>query len=272
MLRQEIFKIAEDSMKTLKKQGKLGDFDVPEILVEYPKNENCGDYSINVAMILAKQIKKSPIEIADLLVSEMKAQKQKSFEKIEAVRPGFINFFISPEILNFELKKILKDKEKYGQSKIGKGKTIVIDYSSANIAKPFGVSHLRSTIIGQAIYNLYSSLGYKTIGDNHVGDWGTQFGKLIYAIKKWGDEKEIAKEPIKNLVALYVKFHEQAAKNPELEEEARKWFRELEHNNPEAKRLWKKCVKWSLNEFNKVYKTLGIKIDLVLGESFTSQC
>ena len=109
---------------------------------------------------------------------------------------------------------------------------------------------------------------YKTIGDNHIGDWGTQFGKLICAIKKWGDEKEIAKNPIKNLVALYVKFHEQAEKNPELEEEARKWFRELERGNPEAKRLWKKCVKWSLSEFNKVYKALGIKIDLSLGESF----
>ena len=268
MLGIEISKIVKESIKNLKKQGKLGDFDVPEILVEHPKNRGCGDYSVNIAMILAKQIKKSPIQIADLLVAEMKLQKQKSFERIEAVNPGFINFFISPKLLNLELKKILKDKEKYGQSKIGKGKTIIIDYSSANIAKPFSVSHLRSTIIGQAIYNLYTYLGYKTIGDNHIGDWGTQFGKLICAIKKWGDEKEIAKNPIKNLVALYVKFHEQAEKNPELEEEARKWFRELERGNPEAKRLWKKCVRWSLSEFNKVYKALGIKIDLSLGESF----
>ncbi|MEA3344531.1 MAG: arginine--tRNA ligase, partial [Patescibacteria group bacterium] len=268
MLRKEVFKIVEESMQSLKKQGKLGDFAIPEILIEHPKNKDCGDYSVNIAMILAKQMKESPMKIADLLVSEMKLQKQKSFEKIEVASPGFINFFVSVKMLNSELKRILKNKGKYGESKIGKGKTIIIDYSSANIAKPFSVSHLRSTIIGQAIYNLYSFLGYKTIGDNHIGDWGTQFGKLICAIKKWGDEKEIAKDPINNLVALYVKFHEQAEKNSELEEEARKWFKELERGNAEAKRLWKKCVKWSLSEFNKVYKTLDIKIDLSLGESF----
>jgi arginyl-tRNA synthetase len=268
MLGRKISKIIEESIKSLKTQGKLGDFDMPEISVEYPKNKDCGDYSVNIAMVLAKRIKEPPIKIANLLVSEMKLQKQESFEKIEAVEPGFINFFVSSKVLNSGLEKILKDKEKYGQSKIGKGKTIIIDYSSANIAKPFSVSHLRSTIIGQALYNLYSFLGYKTIGDNHIGDWGTQFGKLIYAIKRWGNEKEIAKEPIKSLVALYVKFHKQAEKNPEIEEEARKWFKELERGNPEAKRLWKKCVRWSLKEFNKVYRILGVKIDLALGESF----
>jgi arginyl-tRNA synthetase len=268
MLGRKISKIIEESIKSLKTQGKLGDFDMPEISVEYPKNKDCGDYSVNIAMVLAKRTKEPPIKIANLLVSEMKLQKQESFEKIEAVEPGFINFFVSSKVLNSGLEKILKDKEKYGQSKIGKGKTIIIDYSSANIAKPFSVSHLRSTIIGQALYNLYSFLGYKTIGDNHIGDWGTQFGKLIYAIKRWGNEKEIAKEPIKSLVALYVKFHKQAEKNPEIEEEARKWFKELERGNPEAKRLWKKCVRWSLKEFNKVYRILGVKIDLALGESF----
>jgi arginyl-tRNA synthetase len=162
----------------------------------------------------------------------------------------------------------LVKKDKYGSSNLGKGKTVIVDYSSPNIAKPFGIGHLRSTIIGQAIYNIYKFLGYKVIGDNHIGDWGTQFGKLIYAIKKWGKEKEINKNPIKELHSLYVKFHKEAESNPELEEEARIWFKKLEQGDKEAKRVWKKCVDWSFKEFDRTYKILGIQIDLTLGESF----
>ncbi len=261
-IRKEIGKVI------IKKQKEkiLPEFDFSEIVVEYPKQRIHGHYATNVALIIAKKVKKKPIEIANYLKSEL--ENNYLFEKIEIVEPGFINFFISEKALLDGLRRILKEKEKYGKSDVGKSKTIIIDYSSPNIAKPFSVGHLRSTIIGQAIYNLYKLLGFKVIGDNHLGDWGTQFGKLIYAIKKWGDEKEIEKDPIKNLVSLYVRFHQEAEKNPQLEEKGREWFRKLERGEKEARRLWKKCVKWSLKEFEKVYKILKIKQDLVLGESF----
>lgn len=270
MIREAIIKLIESSTKALQKEGKLPKCKIPSVLVEYSKEKSHGDYATNIAMVIAKQLGKNPMKIAILLCDEIKSEKKykKSLKKIEAANPGFINFFISQESSISELKKVLKKKEKYGQSKIGKGKTIIIDYSGVNIAKPFGIGHLRSTIIGQAIYNLYKFLGYKTIGDNHIGDWGTQFGKLIYAIKKWGSEKEIAKKPVKSLVALYVKFHQEAEKKPGIEKEGRKWFKKLEEGDKEAKRLWGKCVKWSLEEFERVYKILGIKIDFTLGESF----
>lgn len=281
MIKKEIEKLIKDSLVSLLRQKKLPKFDVPKILVEQPKEKKYGDWTTNIAMVIAKDLKKSPMEIANLLsddieknmldgkIGEKRSQKTKKiFDKVEVVSPGFVNFFLSQKILFSELKSILKKKEDYGRGNIGGGKTIVIDYSSVNIAKPFSVGHLRSTIIGQAIYNLYSFLGYKTIGDNHIGDWGTQFGKLICAIKKWGDEKEISKNPIKNLFSLYVKFHSEADKNTELEKEGRMWFKRLENKDKEAIRLWKKCVSWSLKEFKKIYKELGIEIDLTLGESF----
>ena len=274
MLREKIVELIENSIKNLQKEKKLPDFEIPEVLVwhnKYPKNEYCGDYSTNIALQITKIIKKDPMaDVVKALLTELYAcpTTKSLFDNIEAVKPGFINFYLSQKTLTVELEKILKEKDKYGRSKIGKGKTIIIDYSGVNIAKPFGIGHLRSTIIGQAIYNLHKFLGYKVIGDNHIGDWGTQFGKLIYAIKEWGSEKEIAKDPVKNLVSLYVKFHEEAEKNPELEEEGRKWFKKLEQGNKEARRLWIKCVQWSLKEFERVYKILGIKIDLTLGESF----
>jgi len=267
MLREKIIKLIEDSIKVLQKENKLPEFKVPEILVEYPREKAHGDYATNIAMVVGKQVKKNPMEIAELLIKEFQVSDFK-FQEVKAVKPGFINFYLSQKPLTVELEKILKEKDEYGRSKIGKGKTIIIDYSGVNIAKPFGIGHLRSTIIGQAIYNLHKFLGYKVIGDNHIGDWGTQFGKLIYAIKEWGSEEEIAKDPVKNLVSLYVKFHEEAEKNPELEEEGRKWFKKLEQGNKEARRLWRKCVQWSLKEFERVYKILGIKIDFTLGESF----
>ncbi len=254
-MRDEIRKLIEKAVKEL-------GFKVPGVLVEEPREKAHGDYATNVAMAIGEE---DPIKIAEMIKSKIKSN---IIEKIEVVKPGFINFYLSQKTLTVELEKILKEKDEYGQSKTGKGKTIVIDYSGVNIAKPFSIGHLRSTIIGQAIYNLHKFLGYKVIGDNHIGDWGTQFGKLIYAIKEWGNEKEIAKEPVKSLVALYVRFHEEAEKNPELEEEGRKWFKKLEQGDKEAKRLWKKCVQWSLKEFEKVYKLLGVKIDFTLGESF----
>ena len=269
-MEKKIRKLIENSIEELQKEGEIPQFSLPEVLVEQPKKRIHGDYATNMAIVVGKKIGKNPREIANLLVDKLnkKVKKNNFFDKIGIAGPGFINFYISEKILFSEVENILKEKNKYGQKNIGKGKTIIIDYSSVNIAKPFSIGHLRSTIIGQAIYNLYKFLGYKAIGDNHIGDWGTQFGKLIFAIKKWGDEKEITKEPIKNLLNLYVKFHREAEKNPEIEKEGRKWFKKLEQGDKEANRIWKKCVKWSLKEFERIYKILGIKIDFTLGESF----
>ena len=269
MTKKTLSNLIKKSIKKLQKEKVFPKFVIPEIKIEHPETSVHGDYTSNIAMQVARIIKKPPVQVGELIVNSLPKKTANSlFEKIEVVNPGFINFFLSKNLLLEELKKILKEKKNYGSSDIGKGKKIVIDYSSPNIAKPFGIGHLRSTIIGQAIYNLYQFLGYKVIGDNHLGDWGTQFGKLICAIKKWGDEKKIAKNPIYELNILYVKFHKEAEKNPDLEEEARLWFKKLEKGDKEARRIWKKCVKWSLKEFDKIYNLLGIKIDIALGESF----
>ena len=259
-MKEKIRKILENSARQLFPSVKI-----PEFQVEHPEKREFGDYSTNLAFLVAKELKKKPSEIANQIAKSV--EKEKIFEKVEAKEPGFINFFLSLDFLFEELKKILKEKENYGKSKIGKGKTVIIDYSSPNIAKPFGIGHLRSTIIGQALYNIYKFLGYKVIGDNHLGDWGTQFGKLIFAIKKWG-KKKVENYSIEELEKLYVKFHKEAEKNPRLEEEGRKWFKKLEGGDKEARKIWKFLVKISLKEFERIYKILGVKFDFSLGESF----
>jgi arginyl-tRNA synthetase len=259
-MNEKIREIIQDSVEKLFPQMKI-----PEFQVEHPEKKELGDYATNVAFLIAKELKESPIKIANQIANLIK--KEKIFEKVEVKGPGFINFFLSFDFLFEELKRILRERESYGKSKIGKGKTVIIDYSSPNIAKPFGIGHLRSTIIGQALYNIYKFLGYKVIGDNHLGDWGTQFGKLIFAIKNWG-KKKVKDYSIDELEELYVRFHKEAEKNPQLEEEGRKWFKKLEEGEKEARRIWKVLVKISLKEFERIYKFLGVKFDLALGESF----
>jgi arginyl-tRNA synthetase len=259
-MREKIREILKNSVGYLFPKIKI-----PEFQVEHPEKKEFGDYSTNLAFLIAKELKKKPSEIASEIAKFI--QKEKIFEKVEVKEPGFINFFLSLDFLFEELREILKKKENYGKSKIGKGKTVIIDYSSPNIAKPFGIGHLRSTIIGQALYNIYKFLGYKVIGDNHLGDWGTQFGKLICAIKKWG-KKKVDDYSIEELEELYVKFHKEAEKNPQLEEEGRKWFKKLEERDKEARKIWKTLVKISLKEFERIYKILGVKFDFALGESF----
>ena len=229
-------------------------------LVEEPENESFGDYSSNIALVASKILKKNPFDLAQELVRKLE-QKISDVERIEAVKPGFINFYVSKNYLFSQLTKILQEKEKFGSKNKDLNKKVVVEYSSPNIAKPFTVGHLRSTIIGDAVANLLVANGSKVYRDNHLGDWGTQFGKQIYAIKTWGDEQKInsAENPVKELVALYVKFHEEAEKNPELEEKAREWFKKLEDEDPEARRLWKKCIDWSLKEFKKIYFQLGVE-------------
>lgn len=264
MIRSKIKNLLEE---TVKKAG----FEITDRwLVDYPSDPRYGDYFTNLPLLLAKKVKKKPTEIAGELVKQLDSHlvTKDLFRKIEVAGPGFINFYLSEKILGDHLKRIISYSKKWPNLTIGKGKTIVIDYSAPNIAKPFGIGHLRSTIIGQAVYNFYQFLGYKVIGDNHLGDWGTQFGKIIYSIKTWGNWNKIKKDPIQELEKLYVQFHREASENRRLEEEARIWFKKLEEDNREARRIWEKCVEWSLREFDRIYRLLGIKFDYQLGESF----
>ena len=200
-------------------------------------------------------------------------------EKINETKNEFIESAQAlGQYLNINLKKqknyslFIKDvsklKDKFGQSDLNAKKTALIDYSGPNIAKPIGVGHLRSTIIGQALANIYEATGYSVIKDNHLGDWGTQFGKLVYAYRQWGDKKKIAENPIKELNGLYVKFHKEAEKNPEIEDKAREIFRKMEEGDEELISLWMKFRSISIAEFKKIYERLGIKFDTYIGESY----
>jgi len=247
-----------------------------EFSIDVPRDQSHGDFSTNVAFVLAKNLKENPLIIANKIAKGINDDR---IEKIEVLSPGFINFFISNKYLNQELELIIEKKKSYGSSNIGKGKTIVIDYSSPNIAKSFGVGHLRSTIIGQAIYNIYNFLGWNCIGDNHLGDWGTQFGKLIYQIKKHKlkeasivDYDKILKSlTIKDLENLYIAFHKDVKISPEIENSAREEFHKLEKGNEENKEIWKICIEKSMEEFNKIYEILGVTIDNAFGESFYAE-
>ncbi|MBS3072033.1 arginine--tRNA ligase [Candidatus Pacearchaeota archaeon] len=229
-------------------------------LIETPPSKEFGDFAFP-CFSFSKVYKKNPIEIAKELSEKITSRL---FEKVEANGP-YLNFFINrKKLAEKTLKKILKEKEKFGSSQIGKGKKIVIDLSAPNIAKPFGIGHLRSTIIGNSLSEIFKFLGYKTVKINYLGDWGTQFGKLIVGYKKFGNEKSLKKDSIKHLLDVYVKVNQ----DPNLEEEARQWFKKMEEGNTEALFLWKKFKDLSLEEFDKIYSLLNIKFDAISGESF----
>ncbi|OGK58166.1 arginine--tRNA ligase, partial [Candidatus Roizmanbacteria bacterium RIFCSPLOWO2_02_FULL_41_9] len=199
--------------------------------IQSPDNPQFGDYTTNIAMRLAKELKKNPLQMAEEIAKQI--PKDEIIEKVEVVKPGFINFWLTKETLSKNLIQILSNINNYGKSETTRGKKIIVEYSSPNIAKPFTIGHLRSTIIGDAIANLLEAAGWTVFRDNHLGDWGTQFGKQIYAIKTWGNIGKIEKmqQPVKELVRLYVKFHKEAEKNPEIEEQGKIWFKKLEDGN-----------------------------------------
>src|SRR5260221_10336538 len=226
--------------------------------LEFSARSEFGDYTTNIAL----SSKNPRAKAEDILFKLNKDKNLKEIvEKIDIAGPGFINFHLSTKAMLTNLSQVLDQKENYGRSTVKKGKKVIVEYSSPNIAKPFTIGHMRSTIIGDAIANLMEATGFKVYRDNHLGDWGTQFGKQIYAIKTWGNEKDIEKSenPVKELVALYIKFHEEADKDPKIEEEGRKWFKKLEDGDKEARDLWQKCIDWSWKEFNSIYQKLGIK-------------
>lgn len=228
-------------------------------LIEIPPSPELGDYSFP-CFVLSKTLKKNPNEIALNLSKKIFSE---DFEKVEAKGP-YLNFFINSNSLAKEtLNSILKQKEKYGSSAKGRGKKILIDMSSPNIAKPFGIGHLRSTIIGNSISEICNFLKFKVVKINYLGDWGTPFGKIIAGYKEFGNEEKLKKEPIKHLYEIYTR----ASKDESFEEKGREWFRKLEANNKEAILLWKKFRDLSIKEFEKIYSLLNIKFDVIAGES-----
>lgn len=245
-----------------------GGVEIPEFSVETPELPEHGDYSTNIALILARTLKKTPLEIADAVVTELKTQNNKEhWFRTEIKAPGFINFYISPQQLADNIKNILKKKERFGQGP-KKKETVIIEYSSPNIAKPMGVHHLRTTIIGQALVNIYNFLGYKVLAMTFPGDWGTQFGSLIAAYKKWGDQKKLRKNPIQEMLNLYVRFSQMAEHDESFQAEAKKEFKKLEEGDKENKKIWRWFRKESFKDFDRVYKKLGVKIPYIFSESF----
>jgi len=268
MIKQIIKNLIQESYKKAAAKNKWPISFVPDVLLEIPKNEQYGDYSTTLAFSISKNIKKSPFEIATILINEMQQNLPKEITKVELAKNGFINFYLNKNFIQKELETIYKQKTKFGLSKTGKNKTIIIDYSSPNIAKPMHIGHLRSTIIGETLANLYETLGYTVIRWNYLGDWGTQFGKLIAAYKLWGKKEEVERNPIPALLALYIRFHEEMKSNPDLEKLGQEEFKKLEKGNKENRKLWLWFKKESIKDFQKIYKLLDIKFDLLLGESF----
>ncbi len=236
-------------------------------MIEIPSDEKMGDYAFP-CFRLAKALRKAPQMIAADISANI--GEHEAFEKVENVN-AYVNFFIRRSYLASQtIEEVNAKGEEYGKSNQGSGQNIVVDFSSPNIAKPFHIGHIRSTVIGNSICKLYRALGYNVIGVNHLGDYGTQFGKMIVAYRKWGDEEELKKEPIKTLLKYYTKFHEEADKDPSLDDEARATFAKLEAGGEEELELWQKFRNYSLAEFNRVYDMLGITFESYNGESFYS--
>ncbi|MDG4515773.1 arginine--tRNA ligase [Streptococcus suis] len=233
-------------------------------LLEKPKSSEMGDIAFP-AFSLAKVERKAPQAIAADIVEKLDTT---GFEKVVATGP-YVNFFLDKAAISHQvLTDVITEKDQYGQLNIGQGRNVTIDMSSPNIAKPFSVGHLRSTVIGDALANIHEKLGYKPIRINHLGDWGKQFGMLIVAYKLWGDKAAVEADPISELLKLYVRINAEAEEKPELDEEARQWFKKLEDGDPEAHELWQWFRDESLVEFNRIYDKLGVTFDSYNGEAF----
>ncbi|MBM7655706.1 arginine--tRNA ligase [Neobacillus cucumis] len=235
-----------------------------ELLIEKPKFPEHGDLAFP-CFTLAKLKRKSPQAIAQELSVQIQSL---SFEKVEVVG-GYINVFLNKKLVSEKLlNKVIAEVGQFADQDFGKGGTITIDMSSPNIAKPFSMGHLRSTVIGNSLALITEKCGFKPIKINHLGDWGTQFGKLITAYKRWGDAEKVRQNPIKELLALYIKFHEEAERDSSLEAQGRSWFKKLEDGNEEANSLWQWFREESLKEFSRIYQLMNVEFDSFAGEAF----
>jgi len=249
----------QEIITLLAKETKLSEEDLAN-LIAVPPDSKLGDYAFPCFKLGKAK------EEAEKLKTKIKLPH--FVAKIEVAGP-YLNFFLKNKIVMEEtLSHIYQEQKEFGKQNLGKGKKILVEFSSPNIAKPFGIGHLRSTVIGSCLYKLYRALGYDVFGVNHLGDWGTQFGKLIAAYHKWGSEEELKHDPIKYLLHLYVKFHQEAEKDKSLENEARAEFKRLEDGNKESIALWEKFKELSLQEFRRIYNILEVNFDSFHGEGF----
>jgi arginyl-tRNA synthetase len=235
-----------------------------ELMIEKPKNQELGDLAFP-CFTLAKLKRKSPNLIAEELSKKINSP---IFEKVEVVG-AYLNFFLNKKTASEKVvNEIISQKGKYGALTFGNGGAVTIDMSSPNIAKPFSMGHLRSTVIGNSLALIVEKCGYKPIKINHLGDWGTQFGKLITAYQLWGDAEKVKQNPIKELLTLYIKFHKEAETNPSLEDQGRSWFKRLEDGDEQALKLWKWFRDESLKEFSRIYQLMNVEFDSYAGEAF----
>ena len=236
--------------------------------IEIPKEKTMGDYAFP-CFRLAKTLRKAPNLIAQDVAAKLEGSE--ILEKVQAVGP-YVNMFLNKtwraQFILGQVDEAEAAGKAYGASNVGEGKTVVMDYSSINVAKPFHIGHLRTTVIGNSISRMLQFMGYKTVSINHLGDWGTQFGKMVVAYRKWGNPEEVEKKGVRGLLELYVKFHEEAEKDPELDEIARATFTSMEQGDEEALALWRLFVDISLKEVSRVYDMLDVKFDSFLGESY----
>ncbi len=234
-------------------------------LIEVPKQQEHGDLAFP-CYTLSGKLRRNPALIAQEAANQL--EDAAGYEKVEAVG-AYLNVFLNKQLTaSAILARIMEEKNNYGNSQVGQGDVVVMDMSSPNIAKPFSLGHLRSTVIGHSLSLIAEKRGYKTVRINHLGDWGTQFGKLIAAYKKWGSEEKVKQNTIQELLALYIRFHEEAEHSPALEEEGRLWFKQLEEGHADALALWKWFRAESLQEFERIYKLLGVSFDSDNGEAF----
>ena len=248
------------------KISKVINIDVSELkcFIEVPKDSNNGDYSFP-CFRLAKELRKSPIDIATMIKDSLDVDDM--FEKVDVIL-GYLNFYVNKSVVVSILVDKFKSGDKFGSLNLGRNKRVIIEYSSPNIAKPFHIGHLKNTVIGHALDNLYRFEGYNVVSWNHLGDYGTQFAKLIEAYKRWGNEYDLNENPIKKLVEMYVRINQLCAEDESVLEESRETFKKLEDGNPEYVKLRDEFTKYSMIDFNKIYDLLGIKFDKIIGESF----
>lgn len=235
------------------------------VKVESPKDKSHGDYATSIALKLGKSINKTPREMFEMIQKNLPSLPY--IEKVDFAEPGFMNFTVSKKSLEHELQKILKAKEHYGRINLGEGKRAMVEFSSPNIAKPLGVHHLLSTLLGQALSNILGYCNYSVITANYLGDWGTQFGKLIYAFKQWGDREAVEKDPINELLKLYIRFHDEVEKDAALEEKGREEFKKLEEGDDQNRNLWRWIREESIKDLDRLYARLGVNFQEYLGES-----
>ena len=259
LVNQKLSNIFQKTIQSLYTGKAIGEISITPV-----NNEKFGDYQCNFAMMNSKIIGKSPRIIAEEIQQNL--IENDVIEKLEIAGPGFINIFLKESFLDSYIQKI--GKEKYDFSFLNLKGDVIVDFSSPNIAKRMHIGHLRSTIIGDSVCRIYRYLGYHVVGDNHIGDWGTQFGKLIVGYHKWLDQKAYEKNPIEELERIYLKFSQEAEEHPELEDEARHELKKLQDGEKENSNLWKEFLEVSLEEYGKLYRRLDVHFDTFYGESF----